>query len=90
MCRNIRQLYNFEPPATDDEIKAASLQFVRKVSGFAKPSLANEKAFNAAIDDVAKATKKLVYSLVTNAEPKNREVERKLAVERAKKRYGNY
>lgn len=89
MCRNIRQLYNFEPPATEDEIKAASLQYVRKVSGFSKPSNANEEAFNTAVKEVAKATEKLVRSLVTNAEPKNREIETMKAKERAKKRYGN-
>ena len=75
MCRNIRMLYNFEPPATEDEIRAAALQFVRKISGFAKPSAANEAAFDRAVDEVAKASSKLLSSLVTTASPRNREVE---------------
>ena len=75
MCRNIRTLYNFEPPATDDEIHAAALQFVRKISGFAKPSAVNEEAFNRATAEVAKASSKLLGSLVTTASPRNREVE---------------
>ncbi len=73
MCRNIRTLYNFEPPASEDEIRAAALQYVRKVSGFTKPSQANEAAFNAAIDEVAAATARLLDSLTTTAAPKNRE-----------------
>ena len=75
MCRNIKVLYNFEPPATDDEIRAAALQFVRKISGFPKPSAANEEAFNRAVGEVTKASSKLLNSLVTTASPRNREVE---------------
>ena len=75
MCRNIRMLYNFEPPATDDEIHAAALQFVRKISGFAKPSAANEEAFNRAVDEVAKASSNLLSLLVTTVSPRYREVE---------------
>jgi hypothetical protein len=75
MCRNIQALFNFDPPATDDEIRAASLQYVRKVSGFTKPSQANEQAFEQAVDEVAAATKRLVDGLVTAAPPKDREVE---------------
>ncbi|HYZ17891.1 MAG TPA: DUF2277 domain-containing protein [Candidatus Acidoferrum sp.] len=73
MCRNIRTLYNFDPPATDDEIRAASVQFVRKLSGFTKPSHANEEAFNRAVDDVAAVARRLIDSLVTTAEPRDRE-----------------
>jgi hypothetical protein len=72
MCRNIKTLFNFEPPVTDEEIRAASLQFVRKVSGFHKPSKANEAAFLAAVDEVAAVTRKLLNSLETNAPPRNR------------------
>jgi len=72
MCRNIRPLYNFAPPASEDEIRAAALQFVRKVSGFNKPSKANEAAFNAAVDEIAAITSKLLASLETNAQPKDR------------------
>ena len=75
MCRNIKLLFNFEPPVTHDEIRAASLQFVRKVSGFNKPSLANEAAFMAAIEEITAASAKLLTSLSTNAPPKNREEE---------------
>ena len=75
MCRNIRTLHNFDPPATDDEVAAAALQYVRKVSGSTKPSRANEEAFALAVDEVAAATDKLLSSLVTSAPPKNREVE---------------
>ena len=75
MCRNIRTLYNFEPPATDEEIRAAALQFVRKISGSAKPSAANEAAFNRAVDEVAQASATLLGSLVTTASPRNREIE---------------
>ncbi len=75
MCRNIRTLHNFDPPATDDEIAAAALQYVRKVSGSTKPSRANEEAFALAVDEVAAATSKLLESLVTSAPPKDREVE---------------
>lgn len=74
MCRNIKTLYNFEPPVTDDEIQAAALQFVRKISGFNKPSQANEAAFNAAVEEVAAAAAKLLNSLETNAPPKDRAV----------------
>ena len=75
MCRNIKTLFNFEPPVTDEEIRAASLQFVRKLSGFNKPSKANEAAFLAAVDEVAAVSKKLLNSLETTAPPKNREAE---------------
>ena len=75
MCRNIRLLFNFEPPTTQDEVRAASLQFVRKVSGFAKPSKANEAAFNAAVDEIAASTARLVASLETTSPPRNREDE---------------
>ena len=87
MCRNIRTLHNFDPPATEDEIRASALQYVRKVSGFTKPSQANESAFEAAVDEVAEATRRLIDSLVTTAAPKDREVEAERARERAKKRY---
>jgi hypothetical protein len=75
MCRNIRQLHNFEPPATEEEVHDAALQFVRKVSGSTKPSQANDEAFNLAVDEVTAATRKLLDSLVTSAPPKNREEE---------------
>jgi hypothetical protein len=75
MCRNIKILFNFDPPVTDDEVRAASLQFVRKISGFSKPSKANENAFLAAIDEVAAASSRLLRALETNAPPKNREEE---------------
>ena len=75
MCRSIRTLHNFEPPATDDEIRAASLQFVRKLSGFARPSKANEAAFNKAVDDVERAARELLASLHTSAPPRDRELE---------------
>ena len=88
MCRNIKMLYNFEPPATDDEIRGAALQFVRKISGFARPSAANERAFNRAVDEVTKASSKLLNSLVTTASPKNREVEAAKAHARAALRFG--
>jgi hypothetical protein len=87
MCRNIHTLYNFEPPATEDEIRGAALQYVRKVSGFTKPSQANETVFEAAVDEVADATRRLIDALVTNAAPKDREVEAERARERAKKRF---
>lgn len=76
MCRNIKTLHNFKPPATDDEIRASSLQFVRKLSGFARPSKANELAFNRAVDQVADAAHELLASLVTNAPPRDRELEK--------------
>jgi hypothetical protein len=88
VCRNIRTLYNFEPPATDDEIRAAALQFVRKISGFAKPSAANEAAFNRAVDDVAKVSSNLLSSLVTAASPRNRATEAARAHARAVRRFG--
>jgi hypothetical protein len=75
MCRSIKPLFNFEPPATDEEIRAASLQFVRKLSGFTRPSKANEAAFERAVDEVAAAARRLVDSLVTTADPRDREVE---------------
>jgi len=83
MCRNIRTLYNFEPPATDDEIRAAALQFVRKISGFATPSAANKAAFNRAVDEVAGVSHALLGSLVTTASSRNREVEAARAHARA-------
>jgi hypothetical protein len=86
MCRNIRTLFNFEPPATEAEIRAASLQFVRKVSGFNKPSRANEAAFQAAVDEIAAVTARLLNSLETNAPPKNREEEAAKARARAAER----
>jgi hypothetical protein len=88
MCRNIRTLFNFEPPATDEEIRAASLQFVRKLSGFTSPSKANEKAFDDAVDGVTEVARRLVDSLVTNATPRDREVEAAKAKLRAAQRYG--
>lgn len=87
MCRNIKTLFNFDPPVTDDEIQAASLQFVRKLSGFNKPSKANEAAFLAAIDEVAAISKKLLDSLETNAPPRNREEEAAKARARAAQRF---
>ncbi len=88
MCRNIRTLFNFDPPATDDEVRAASLQFVRKLSGFTAPSKANEAVFNRAVDEVAKIARRLVDDLNTNAPPKNREEEAAKAKARAAERYG--
>jgi hypothetical protein len=87
MCRNIHTLYNFEPAATRDEVEAASLQFVRKISGFTKPSQANEEAFMRAIEEVTAASQRLLDALVTNAAPKDREVERERAKARAAKRF---
>jgi hypothetical protein len=87
MCRNIQALFNFDPPATDEEIRAASLQYVRKVSGFTKPSQANEQAFARAVDEVAAATKRLVDGLVTAAPPKDREVEAERRRARGAKRF---
>jgi len=89
LCRNIRTLYNFEPPTTDSEIHAAALQFVRKISGFAKPSAANEEAFNRAVDAIAKASSTLLGSLVTAASPRHREVEAAKAHARAARRFGS-
>lgn len=88
MCRNIKPLFNFDPPVTDDEIRAASLQFVRKISGFHKPSKANEAAFAAAIEEVAAASARLVRSLETIAPPRNREEEAAKAKARAAQRFG--
>ena len=88
MCRNIKTLFNFEPPATELEIRDASLQFVRKLSGFAVPSRANQAAFDRAVDEVAVAARTLMASLVTNAEPKNREVEAERARARSAARFG--
>jgi hypothetical protein len=88
MCRNIRTLYNFEPPVTDEEIHAASLQFVRKITGFNKPTKINEAAFDTAVNQVALISKKLLDSLVTTATPRDREVEALKAKARAKLRFG--
>ena len=88
MCRNIRQLHNFEPPATTDEVRAAALQYVRKVSGATRPSQANEEAFARAVEEVAHATQHLLDALVTSAPPKDREVEAAKARARAAERYG--
>jgi hypothetical protein len=88
MCRNIKILFNFDPPVTDEEIQAAALQFVRKVSGFNKPSLANEAAFHAAVDQIAATSRELLLTLETNAPPRNREVEIAKARARAAERFG--
>ena len=88
MCRNIRPLFNFEPPVTDDEVRAASLQFVRKISGFTKPSKANEAAFDRAVEEVADAARRLVDSLVTTAPARDRVVEAAKGRARAAERYG--
>jgi len=88
MCRNIKTLFNFDPPATDEEIRGASLQFVRKLSGFTKPSHANEAAFNGAIDDVAAVARRLIDSLVTQAPPRDREVVAARARAEAARRFG--
>jgi hypothetical protein len=88
MCRNIKILFNFDPPVTDEEIRAASLQFVRKISGFNKPSRANERAFTAAIDEIAGASARLLRSLETNAPSRNREEEAAKAKARAAERFG--
>jgi hypothetical protein len=88
MCRNIKTLFNFDPPVTHDEVRAASLQFVRKISGFTKPSKANESAFLAAIDEVAEISERLLRSLETTAPPKNREEEAAKAKARAAERFG--
>ena len=87
MCRNIKTLFNFDPPATSDEVLASSLQFVRKLSGFNKPSKANEEAFELAVERVSAAAQELLNTLVTTAEPKNREIEAAKAKERAAARY---
>ena len=87
MCRNIRTLHNFEPPATDEEIRASSIQYVRKISGFTKPSQANAEAFDRAVDEVAAVTARLLGELVSNAPPKDREVEAAKAKARSAARY---
>ncbi|HEX6160180.1 MAG TPA: DUF2277 domain-containing protein [Thermoanaerobaculia bacterium] len=87
MCRNIRTLFNFEPPATEDEVRAASLQFVRKISGFTRPSKANEEAFDRAVEDVAAVARTLLEKLVTNAEPRDREIEAAKAKARSLERF---
>ena len=87
MCRNIRTLANFDPPATDDEIRASALQFVRKLSGTRQPSRANEEVFNRAVDEVTAAARRLVHSLEIHAPPRDREIERRKAHERAQKRF---
>jgi hypothetical protein len=88
MCRNIKPLFNFDPPATDEEIEASSLQFVRKISGSTKPSKANREVFERAVEDVSKVARTLIDSLVTNAPPRNREEEAAKARRRAEKRFG--
>jgi hypothetical protein len=89
MCRNIKTLHNFKPPATEEEIRASSLQFVRKLSGFTKPSKANEEVFNRAVDQVAQAAHELLESLVTNAPPRDRAVEAAKARARTAERFGS-
>lgn len=88
MCRNIKQLHNFAPPATDDEIRAAAIQFVRKLGGFNKPSAVNVEAFETAVAEITRVSKTLLESLVTNAPPKDREIEREKARERNRIRFG--
>jgi hypothetical protein len=88
MCRNIRTLYNFEPPASEEEVRSAALQYVRKISGFTKPSKANEEAFERAVQEVADASSRLLASLVTSAPPKDREAEAAKAAERGRQRFG--
>lgn len=88
MCRNIRTLFNFDPPATEEEVRAAALQYVRKVTGFTAPSKANEEAFHRAVEEIASASRRLLDALVTQAEPKNREVEAERARARSAKRFG--
>lgn len=87
MCRNIRTLFNFEPPASEDEIRASALQFVRKLSGFAKPSKANEAAFERAVEDVTIAARRLIFALETQSPPRNRDIEAVKARERSKARF---
>lgn len=88
MCRNIRPLFNFDPPATEEEIHAAALQFIRKISGFTKPARVNEEAFNSAVDDVAAVAARLLATLESSAAPKNREVEAARAKARSMQRFG--
>jgi hypothetical protein len=87
MCRNIRTLFNFEPPATEDEIRASALQFVRKLSGFTKPSQANAAAFERAVDEVTEAARRLIFSLETTAAPRDRDIEAEKARARARERF---
>jgi hypothetical protein len=89
MCRNIKTLFNFDPPVTDEEVRAASLQFVRKISGFNKPSKANEKLFQEAVDEIARISARLLHSLDTNAPPRNREEEAAKAKARSAERFGD-
>lgn len=89
MCRNIKTLFNFDPPVTDEEVRAASLQFVRKISGFTKPSKANEKLFQDAVDEISGVSARLLLSLETNAPPKNREEEAAKAKARSAERFGD-
>jgi hypothetical protein len=89
MCRNIKILFNFQPPATDDEVRAAALQFVRKISGFTKPSKANEASFQAAVEEITLVARRLLYSLETTAPPKNRDEEAARAKARSQVRFGN-
>jgi len=89
MCRNIKILFNFEPPVTDDEVRAASLQFVRKITGFNKPSKANEASFQAAVEEITMVSRRVLHSLETNAPPKNREEEAAKAKARAQARFGD-
>lgn len=89
MCRNIKNLFNFEPPATEEEVRASALQFVRKVSGFNSPSRANQAAFDRAVDDVATAARVLIDSLVTTADPRDREIEAERARTRSAARFGS-
>lgn len=88
MCRNIKILFNFEPPASEDEVRAAALQFVRKITGFAKPSKTNEVSFNAAVEEITMVARRVLYSLETNAAPKNREEEAAKAKARSQERFG--
>jgi hypothetical protein len=89
MCRNIRTLFNFDPPATDDEIRASAMQFVRKLSGFTRPSKGNEQAFERAVDEVTASARRLLDHLVTNASPRDREIEAAKARQRAAKRFAD-
>lgn len=89
MCRNIKTLFNFDPPASDEETRAAALQYVRKIAGFTKPSQANEEAFDRAVDEVAAASRRLLASLVTRADPRDREIEAARARARAAERFGH-
>ena len=90
MCRNIKTLFNFDPPVTEDEVRAASLQFVRKISGFTKPSKANEEAFAAAVEEIAGISSRLLHSMETSATPKNREEEAAKAKARSAERFGTH